>query len=711
MTVLAPYRFLRTIDEYLAALRAYRFGDTVPVLGGAAEAHRVVAELSERDPVRPVDPAGECFVVSPAGSPAAGLAEALATAVGGGWAEFTDPRTVGGRSGDSRYVVLVALAHEVSERTLTTIHDSLWEHRAPAEGGHLGVVVGADLADLSWLVAKGLGLPHRRVPEEEHLRIWPVVKDTPRRYGTGAWVLEDDAKASTVRPLLLDRYTSAVSLIGHGRDDVFHLNDTVICPIGAHRVDDPEAATSYAPVCAFTGRCYRPEVAGEDIVLSGRIRADAVFTNSCMGMRVDEGLYPREYLLAHGFIRGTAAAYLATGHVINGLLKLNDIFHTACGAGRSLGETATIINDHLRYERADLPYYTLLGLPWIRLAVPGRERSWDGYVLGPGEPYEAGGGVQAAAAAVAAAEAAGESCHVVYTSPRSEAALAGAVPQRLDATTVPALKHTLLSAGRRMTNLEDVAYTGLKYSRQGNMLVNVRDQVATLSTAVRSAAMVGDVTRIRRRIAAILTGVERAELTLAEALFERGIQSFQHYHDVWGQSLQLDTPILTDEDCAYCGRLLVLQRATHPLLERIGREARVCPRCGMIRDFPAGSPMATMVVRTPEHWHVGDAASARLEFRLGAMPQRPSRLAAGIFMANAAKNGMTFPAPRFVDVAADGTGELEVTVPVPGGARQHQEYVRAMVIVEGAVAFVTRPIWVRPALPVAAAAARASDAG
>ncbi|MGW7362020.1 hypothetical protein ACWGI8_01000 [Streptomyces sp. NPDC054841] len=703
----APFTFHTRTDAYLAALRNHRPGTPVPVLGEPGPAHQAVIELSRPQPQRAAPDPGEILVVWPAGSKAAELAAALAEAVQGRGRELARPEDIGATSGTARHVLVVSLADEMDERSLTRMHDSLWEHRSAGEGGHLGMVVGADLEQLSWIVAKGLALPHRITPTEQHLRVWPAVQRISKRYGTGTWVLQDDAKAEVVRPLLLDTHTAAVSLVAHGRDDVIHLNDTVICPIGAHTIDPGSPSASHAPVCAFTGRCYRPEVANENIILSGGIAADVLFANSCMGMRVNEGLYPQEYLMPHGFVRGTAAAYLATGQVINGLLKVNDIFHTACGTGRTLGEAATLINDHLRYERVDLPYYTLLGLPWLTVAEGGAEggaepgAQWGEFLLAQGEPGVEGGGVRAAAVALAAEESTGSSAHVLYVSGRGAAVLGDEAPEGLDLSAVPHLKQTLQAMGRAMTNLEDVAFTGLKYSRQGNMLVNVRDQVASLSQALHGAALMGDIKRIRRRIGAITTGVERAELTLAEALFERGVHSFQHYNDVWGETLELHSPELSDEECPYCARLLVRQGATHPIIGRIGRDAQVCPRCGMIRDADARTPVAGMVVDTPEIWRCGETQDIALRFRLAPVAGEgagPDKVAVGIFMANAAKNGMDFPSPRFVELGADGTGELRVSVEVPEGARMHQEYVRGLVVAEGTISFVTRPVWVRPAV-------------
>jgi len=700
-TYLAPFAFHPEPESYLKALTSWVPGAAVPVLGEPTAAAAAVAALGGAGP-RPVVPEhGEIAVFWPRGSGAGELGAALATAVEARGGEIADVDEIGPRSSGAEHVALVCLADELDERMLIRVHESLWREHGERRGGHFGLVVGDDLGSLSWIVAKGLALPHRSAPEQEHVRIWPAAQSIPRRYGRGQWLLRDDAGAKEIRPLLLERYSGAISFLAHGRDDVVHFNDTVVCPIGPRLIEPDSPAAAHAPVCAFTGHCYRPEVADAEIVLAGDIRADFVFANSCMGMRVNEGLYPREYLMPHGFVGGVAAAYLATGQVIVGLLKLNDLFHSALDAGLTVGQAASVVNDHLRYERVDLPYYTLLGLPWLSAAgvLPEPGEAWLEYRTELGDPQATGGGMRAAAVALAAAEGSDESPHVLFLSPRTAALLPDEVLARPSLGALPPLAARLRGIGRTLANLENVAFTGLRYSRQGNMLVNVRDQVASLAQALHHAALRGDVKRISRRIDAITRGMERAELALAEALFERGIQSFQHYNDIWGETLELHGAELTDRECAYCDRPLTRQAASHPILERIGRDSLICPRCGMISDRDALSPVSDLDLRTPEQWRCGEEREIRLSFtvRSGDSDREPpSRVTAGVFIANAAKYGISFPAPRVVEVGPDGSGSLELSVLTPHGARTHQEYVRGFVVAEGTISFLARPVWIRP---------------
>jgi hypothetical protein len=253
-----------------------------------------------------------------------------------------------------------------------------------------------------------------------------------------------------------------------------------------------------------------------------------------------------------------------------------------------------------------------------------------------------------------------------------------------------------------MTNLDDVQFTGLKYSRQNNMLVNVRDQVAALANSVSLAALRGDAGKIQRKIGTVTRAMERSELSLAEAVFERGMNSYRHYNDTWGETLEMDPPILVEDGCPYCSRPLVHYRATHPILSRIARDAVVCARCGMIRDSDARSPVADLVIETLELWHCGrqHAVSLRALFRDRA--RDGGTLAMAAFMANGANNGVSFPAPRTVRIDDDGRAALEVRADVPPGSRMHQEYIRGVVVAEGTLSFVSRPVWVRPDLSAAA---------
>ncbi|WP_405015231.1 hypothetical protein [Kitasatospora sp. NBC_01539] len=688
-------------DAYLHALAVPRNSgaqNRIPVLGPPTAAHHAVEAVSTPAPQRSPGQPGTVVVVSPPGSAVADIAAALAESVGGRHVEPTDLGGIGRACAGARHVALVALAGEIGERELAAAQDSLWQEFGGGDGGHLGLLTGVTRADVAWLIAKGLGLPHRSAPRDPALRVWSALESLERRVSSRV-LLAEDSRTSVLRPLLTEQRWRDLSLMTHGRDDAAIFNDMVVCAPGPLRLEPDDPERERAPACAFTGRCYRPGVEPDQVVKAELILADAVFANVCMSLRVSDGLFPARYLLPHGFVRGTAAGFIGSPMVVNGSAKLADVFHACSAGGLTLGETATVMNDHLRHERVDLPSFTMLGLPWARLADPD-PAAWDAFAQLRAEAGTHWGAARATALSLSAETRTGRAL-VLATSPRSAAALAAvpgatALPE-VDADDVSDLSARARALGRSMTNLDDVPLLGLRYSRHGNVMNNVRAQVTSLATALSRAALAGDIDRLTRRLDTVVQAVERAELGLAEALAERGVNGIQTFNDIWGERFEYDEPELSGEDCPYCGRALVWQRATHSVFGRLRRTATICPRCVVVIDSDDASPVASARLACEESWSRDSSQEVTLTFRLGPGHAAGSTVAAAVFVAGAEKIGIGAAAVERIRPDATGTGRLTVKVAVGQEARLHQEYVRGLVIAEGTVVVVTRPVWVRPA--------------
>jgi hypothetical protein len=664
------------------------------VLGEPTAAHRVVEALTEPGNDRVLPGPGRVVVASLPGSGVADIAAALADSVGGRYVQVEGLAKIGPVCADADHVALVALAGEVSERELAEAHDSLWQSSGPGQGGHFGLVTGESRADVAWLIAKGATLARRSRPGEPSLRVWSALQSLEQHPG-GRLLLADQSQAEVLIPLLTQNHWRDVSFLTHGRDDTIIFRDSVVCSTGPLRLDPGDQGLARAPVCAFTGQCYRPDVEARNVIMAGQILADAVFANTCMSLRLAAGLFPARFLLPHGFVRGAAAGFIGSAQVVNGFAKLADIFHAGCAAGATLGEVVTVINDHLRYERLDLPYFTLLGLPWIRVADPG-PAAWDRFDRIAVSGTSHWGPARATALSLAARERGPAGAQVLVTSPRS-AAITGRPEAGPDAgLDVPDLSAQARSLGRSMTSLDDVPHLGLRYSRHGNVANNIRAQVTSLASALSRAALAGDTARLRRRLDSVARAVDAAELGLAEAIIERGTSGHQTFNDLWGERFELDEPAVTGDECPYCGRLLVRQDASHSVFARLRRTGLVCPRCSMIQDIDAGSPVTAAGLGCAEAWPRDSIQSVRLTFQVDRLRTTRPAVAAAVFVANAARIGVGTAAPELVPVSPAGTGELTAPLAVTGSARMHQEYVRGLIVAEGTIAIVSRPVWIRP---------------
>ncbi|MFE7622462.1 hypothetical protein [Streptomyces sp. NPDC057509] len=699
------FRDCHDTDDFVRRLAQWRPGTAVPLIQPESkEACEAVRSLTRPAASRTVpDPAG-ALIAAPRGSACAPLARALAAAVGGRYEEFGSPGDIARAAvrQDTRWVVPVALASELTERDVTGLHDALWE--AARDGsfkGHAGLLVGGTVPDVCWQITKGLALPHRRPPQEEHVRLWPGVDGTPHRFGQGPLLLRDAATEATVRPLLTGGHTGVLSVIAHGRDDVIHLHDTVICK-GPDQLPGPLDDRAHLPVCAYTGQCFRGDVEPSRVLRAETLVVDTVFVNACMTWRIADGLFPHPYLLPHAFLAGTAAAYVGVPNLVNGTAKLNDLFHHACATGLSVGEAVSLVNDHLRRERTDLPYFTVLGLPWTTPATPApatgpADTTVPFATVREGDADADGGTLTAAARALAESRDRQTPTHLVHLSPRSAPALAGAVPARSGLADAERIRDELRALGAAMTALEAVPLLGFRYSRQGNLMVNLRERIAAVTTALRRAVSTGDPARTGRRIDGLREAVRNAEAGLAAALYERGTTSFVNFDDLWGEVLEQGPPTPAGADCRYCARPLVRTDAVHPLFTHIRRTGLVCARCCMVQDLDPASPVADIALDCAEEWRRGSSVKVTLAVRTTAATTTPVDAFVAVHTEACERNHVGYPPPRRVLLAPGGAvTEVAFDADVTDRAHMHVESLRGFAVARGTLSFGTRPVWVRP---------------
>ena len=565
------------------------------------------------------------------------------------------------------------------------------------------------IPDLSWVIAKGLTFPWRVAAESGHLRIWPAVQELKDRVGVGGWILRDRASVSEVAPLLLKGHTGVVSFLGHGRDDVLHLDDTVICAASPHARAERGLARTHVPVCAFTGQCYRTDVPAERIIRASEVSADIVLANSCLSWRAAEGLFPPEYLLAHGFMSGIAAGYVGSLTLQAGSALVNDLFHHALAQGHSVGQADSLINDHLRAERTDPAYFTLLGLPWV---TPGASAEWpqdagEHFITLQALPEaeRPGGALTSVGLASAAIGRTGHPSRPVYVSARTSSLIDAPTAAPADEQAADALRKELQGLGRTIVSIGNMASLGFRYSRQNNLLVNLHDQISNVARALTTAATAGEATKIDRRVASLRKAVGRAELTLAEAFFERGTTSFVNFAEMWGMLLEQLPLEPAEGECPYCARVLMRRRAVHPLFDRISRTCLECARCGIILDRAPDGPVQYMELEAEELWHHGQQVRICLKITASSTLDRPIQAYAAIYTEASGRSHIEFPSVQHVTLMPGQSSVVSVTAGIPPTARAHQEFLLGFAVAEGTLNCASRPVWIRPALGDAATSA------
>lgn len=164
--------------------------------------------------------------------------------------------------------------------------------------------------------------------------------------------------------------TDLLTLVGHGRDDIFWLTNGAICGrvntartfrFGSFgRADFPAV-----PACSYNGVCFKPDL---ELIPAWSINARHVFAYSCYSARVDNGLYERPYNLAFGFLDGIAASVLGTSTIVSEPEYLHFYYTALLLQGVALGEAARVIRTtYSRTRRGHEWSFFLLGDPSWKL--------------------------------------------------------------------------------------------------------------------------------------------------------------------------------------------------------------------------------------------------------------------------------------------------------------------------------------------------------
>ncbi|WP_250032505.1 hypothetical protein [Paractinoplanes maris] len=660
-----------------------------PVLR-AGNAVTLAAPLHDSDIAgRPTAP-GNRAVLTLAGSAVDKHGPAIAAAVGAthisvlAWADVA--AALGRQATGEIHAGFVAVTADLEESQIDGIREDL---RMLADDGpsvHAGFLVGPDLAAVSWLVAKALAWPWRRGERCEVLSVHSAASSS--RVSGGDVVLKSDATFERLAPQLLGGHVGLLSLMAHGRDDVIHLQDTVLCANHVGKL--VTTAPPNVPTCAFTGRCCRDDVDFDRILAADRVRADVVFTNSCMGLRVRDGMFPEPYLLAHGFARGAVAGYIGCSSLVSGREKVNLLTRRAMESGLSLGQTVSLLNDHLGYEGSDIPAFGLVGAPWLAWAP----------IDVPALTFADPRGLQSDAAAAGRDTLVleGGRGDLFFVSSRT-APLADrmtALPPRTltDRAEVDSLA---LRAGAAIENLGDLPLIGLRTARQGNLLVQLRDQIASTARALSEALEGSQPERARKRLASLRTAVARAEEDVATSLFERGTTSSFEFEDLWCEILNQRSEGTVDRTCPRCDRALKRLSAEHPLFRRLRRQSLVCPQCTLVEDLDPRGDVVKLELITAPYWVRGTEQRVTLRISVDEQVDRPVTGYAAIFAKNSAKYGVGVPPPERLELTPGSVTELSVTAQVLDRAgRYHQDFLKGFVVSKGTVSFASCPIWYRP---------------
>jgi hypothetical protein len=621
-------RFTRCtdLDQYLAALRDRAI---VPVLDGDP---RRIDELdamlggNRGEAQVPAD----TVLMAPAGTVAERIAQALADRFGVRYQARIDVRSLVGEPAPGN-IVVVAGNNELD------IDDVVRFHRRIAELGHrtaLGVITGPSAAAISWLIAKNLTLFARQAPATWQLLVDPIHAGPAPQDTNVTQVVGRDAASAGLRTRLHECHHGVVSFRALGRDQAINLFDTVICASDPHNRPIATGTAVGAPVCAYTGKCYRDGVTADNMLRADAIRADVVFSNACMTWRPGHGLVGPEYQLTNGFARGLTAAYIGAVNPCQGLRAPNLLFHQAIAAGATVGQAVGTVNAAVHAAGTELPHYTLLGLPWLVLGMPSVSSG----------PHANAGAIEERC--VAAARGIGETVSTLARLP-----LLGFAPADFDRT----LRRLSTEAGR-------------------------------LTRSFQQARGSGDTTKLPDAVDHAAAVVSDSAATLAQRL--GAACRAAGFAAAWSPVLSVTRA--TGPDCPACGGTTDRLSGWHMLFPGVGRHAECCLACGAGTDRPAGDRRNVSLRLWHEPvWATGGSVDVELTLHAQAAPDDLGNAVPAVATVLIGDDGpagdIEWPAPVDAALPSGVPTTVPVTAHVLGTARPGRRVVRALVLVNGVV--------------------------
>ncbi|HJP73675.1 MAG TPA: hypothetical protein VJ914_05370 [Pseudonocardiaceae bacterium] len=624
------YEAHSSVDGYLDALRDPA---RIPVLGSAGTRLAELTELSDTAPRIPPGPVGDVLVLVPPGSAAAPIGAALAERVGGTFAV--------GKPGEARadHVVLMGLGPELSlELVLETLGATAALREAGRGEAALGVLSGRNVAELSWLIAKGLGCGLRVPPADAQLCVAPWGGQTREDVPGLQWLVSEQARADVLTPLLLGRRHGLVSFAVAGREHALVLPDTVVCGALADQGEPGENA----PSCAFTGQCFRAGIAIGDVLPARAIQADVVFANSCTSWRPGHGLVADDYQLTNAFAHGSTAAFIGAPHRMIPDVRLNLLAHRAAAAGATAGQLGVLVNQQA--GRRDVPHYLGLGIPWV-VPVPA----------------------------------------------------AGPVPlDRLttllndtDSSADDIIRARLRRAGQVVQALRDLPLAGLL---PAGGLAEIDAEVAAVAADLKRDPSRADTKSDSGE--RLLELVADAEFDTALDLRDFGQVSESALNEVWEDVLET-TAVPGTERCPYCGGPTATVTGRHPAHPRVARVLRACHTCGPVLDLPADTGIRSITIDCPTVWTSPGTVAAEVTIHSAQEAEGPAAVV--VQVAKSAARGLLVPEAQRLLLGPDGPARVRTELGIKDNAFAHHEHtLRAIVVAGGQVHSASRPVAIRP---------------
>ena len=530
----------------------------------------------------------------------------------------------------------------------------------------------------------------------------------------------DHATLDNLKKDFIENVNNVVTVIGHGRDDLFWLNDGGIC---ARRYGDKNHdydGKSRYPSCAYNNRCFKDDLKR---VQAYDISTRHLFIDCCNSAKIEGCVFESDYNILFSFLDGHVVSYLGAPCVVNGQDFLNYYYMAQLLSNIPIGVAAARVNNC--YEDCRLgsgTAYYLIGDCTVTL--PGGinviEESIDEFNDNIEHKFQLKDDVYMFRILINGAglidlitsfryrltiySSAGQTLYGVLRNINNKTVIDVFSNSKIKKSDI-LLK---LQKGRELNleaigNLENVLTVGfipdnkfkpflLETTQSGLKFTKVnRNQLFTFSSA---SGIHKKLDKLHNRIDKLS---EMLIKHLVDMIHEKGFSWDEHclINGLVPVEMNKREEDIEEHYCPRCHKKLEKMKLEHELYNRFARIYEYCPGCGIIKDFPAEKEDIKVSIVGSSIVKAGDSICQKVIIENNS--HKVLYGYGGVAIIKGIENNISYD-KRYEQVTIEPNEKIEITINIsfPQKAVTHNYWLRGNAVLNGDIFSIRRDIWCIP---------------
>ncbi len=171
------------------------------------------------------------------------------------------------------------------------------------------------------------------------------------------YIPRKQATPENVKNNLIDKNNLALTIMGHGRDELIWLTNGCIC--GKSKFHDCDY--EFTPNCVFNEKCFKKDT---EIINAGDIKSNHIFVNCCCSGKISRSVFGEYYNILYSLLETNIITYIGSPFLVNGSEAIIYYYNALLNSGYHLGRICRLLNDfYTDYKIGQNNVYMLFGDP------------------------------------------------------------------------------------------------------------------------------------------------------------------------------------------------------------------------------------------------------------------------------------------------------------------------------------------------------------